>query len=68
MIRCILFDLDGTLVEAKDWHYEALNGALEQHGHSAIPYEEHLKDFDGLPTRVKLEELGIAWVADKLGL
>ncbi len=59
MICCILFDLDGTLVEAKDWHYEALNAALEKHGHPAIPREDHLRDFDGLPTRVKLEKLGI---------
>lgn len=60
MIRCILFDLDGTLVEAKDWHYEALNSALIQHGHPPIQREAHLSDFDGLPTRVKLEKLGIA--------
>lgn len=59
MIRCILFDLDGTLVEAKDWHYEALNAALKQHGHAAIRYDDHLRDFDGLPTRIKLEKLGI---------
>ena len=25
-------------------------------------------DTEGRPTRVKLEELGIAWVADELGL
>lgn len=59
MIRCILFDLDGTLVEAKLWHYVALNKALETNGHKAIPYDTHLSDFDGLPTRVKLENLGI---------
>ena len=24
-IRCVLFDLDGVLVDATEWHYEALN-------------------------------------------
>ena len=28
MIRGILFDMDGVLIEAKDWHYEALNKSL----------------------------------------
>ena len=25
MIKAVIFDLDGVLVAAKDWHYEALN-------------------------------------------
>ncbi|MEL7087192.1 MAG: HAD family phosphatase, partial [Planctomycetota bacterium] len=24
-IKAILFDMDGVLIEAKDWHYDALN-------------------------------------------
>ena len=28
MIKLIIFDLDGVLVDAKDLHYEALNRAL----------------------------------------
>lgn len=59
MISCILFDLDGTLVAAKDWHYEALNMALKKEGYEAIPRDIHLKYFDGLPTRIKLEKLDI---------
>ena len=59
MIKCILFDLDGTLVAAKEWHYEALNLALVDHGYQKIPHDIHLAHFDGLPTRVKLEKLGI---------
>ena len=28
MIKAILFDMDGVLIDAKEWHYEALNKAL----------------------------------------
>ena len=24
-IKAVLFDMDGVLIEAKEWHYEALN-------------------------------------------
>ena len=27
-VKAVLFDLDGVLVDACDWHYEALNLAL----------------------------------------
>jgi beta-phosphoglucomutase len=27
-VKAVLFDMDGVLIEAKDWHYEALNKAL----------------------------------------
>ena len=30
MIKLIIFDLDGVLVDAKDLHYESLNLALEK--------------------------------------
>lgn len=59
MINTILFDLDGTLVAAKDWHFEALNGALAYFGFEPIPYEVHLEKYDGLPTRLKLQTFGI---------
>ena len=29
MIKAVIFDLDGVLVEAKEWHKDALNQALE---------------------------------------
>ena len=32
MIKAVIFDMDGVLVEAKDWHYEALNRALNLGG------------------------------------
>jgi beta-phosphoglucomutase len=56
MIEAVLFDMDGVLIEAKDWHYEALNRALSLFG-LAIDRDAHLATFDGLPTRRKLEIL-----------
>lgn len=56
IIKAVVFDLDGVLVEAKDWHYEALNKALGVFG-CDITYEEHLTTYDGLPTKKKLTML-----------
>lgn len=53
-IKAVLFDMDGVLVEAKDWHYEALNKALRVFGYEISRYE-HLHAFDGLPTKEKLK-------------
>lgn len=55
-IKAIIFDMDGVLIEAKDWHYEALNRALGLFGYSISRYD-HLVTYDGLPTRQKLEML-----------
>jgi len=56
MIRAVLFDMDGVLIDAKDWHYETLNSALSLFG-LAISRTEHLAVYDGLPTKKKLEML-----------
>lgn len=56
-IKAILFDMDGVLIDAKDWHYEALNKALGLFGVEISRYD-HLHTFDGLPTKVKLKMLG----------
>ena len=56
MKTAVLFDMDGVLIDAKDWHYEALNRALGLFGVRISRYD-HLHTFDGLPTRVKLEML-----------
>lgn len=56
MIKAVIFDMDGVLVEAKDWHYEALNRALNLFGHE-ISHNEHITTYDGLPTSMKLEML-----------
>lgn len=55
-IKAILFDMDGVLIDAKDWHYEALNKALGLFGIEISRYD-HLTTFDGLPTKVKLQML-----------
>lgn len=57
-IKAILFDMDGVLIDAKEWHYEALNKALDLFGFSIERYE-HLTAYDGLPTSVKLEKLSV---------
>ena len=57
-IKAIIFDMDGVLIEAKDWHYEALNQALDLFGYKISRYD-HLVTFDGLPTRKKLEMLSM---------
>ena len=56
MIKAVLFDLDGVLVDAIEWHYEALNKALSLFGHG-IDRQSHLSFYNGLPTKVKLDHL-----------
>jgi beta-phosphoglucomutase len=56
MIKAVVFDMDGVLIEAKDWHYEALNRALRLFGFEISRYD-HLTTFDGLPTKRKLQIL-----------
>lgn len=57
-IKAVIFDMDGVLIEAKDWHYEALNKALGLFGYAISRYD-HLVTYDGLPTRKKLEMLSM---------
>jgi len=57
-IKAIIFDMDGVLIDAKDWHYEALNAALSLFGAEISRYD-HLVTFDGLPTKKKLEMLSL---------
>lgn len=65
-IKAIVFDMDGVLIDAKEWHYEALNRALRVFG-MEISRFEHLKSFDGLPTKDKLQMLSRAhYLPEKL--
>lgn len=58
MIKLIVFDLDGVLVDSRDMHYEALNRALKEVSPShIINKDKHLSTFDGLPTSKKLQLL-----------
>jgi len=57
-IKAIIFDMDGVLIDAKEWHYEALNAALKLFGLEISRYD-HLVTFDGLPTKKKLEMLSL---------
>jgi HAD superfamily hydrolase (TIGR01509 family) len=58
MIRAVVFDMDGVLIDAREWHYDALNRALGLFGY-AISRLEHLTTFDGLSTRQKLDLLSL---------
>ncbi len=62
MTKAVIFDLDGVLVDATEWHYEALNDALKLFGFE-ITKEEHMGFYNGLPTVEKLKVL-----SDKKGL
>lgn len=58
MIKLIIFDLDGVLVDARELHYNALNKALESIDKKfIIPRDEHLSTYDGLSTTKKLNLL-----------
>jgi beta-phosphoglucomutase len=60
--KTVLFDMDGVLIDAREWHFDALNEALEIFGYRISP-EEHSARFDGMTTRMKLailsEERGL---------
>lgn len=57
-IKAVIFDMDGVLIDAKEWHYIALNKALGLFGFE-ITRAEHLSSYDGLPTKVKLKKLSL---------
>lgn len=58
MIKAVVFDMDGVLIDAREWHYEALNRALALLGYEITRYE-HLSTYDGLPTKQKLQMLTV---------
>lgn len=57
MIKTIIFDMDGVLVDACEWHRVALNLALKTICNYEISLEDHYSTFNGLPTKVKLRKL-----------
>lgn len=56
MIKAVIFDMDGVLIDATDWHYHALNEALSLFG-LEISRELHTYKYDGFPTKTKLNIL-----------
>ena len=57
MIKLILFDLDGVLVNTKNIHFDALNEAL---GERAVTRDQHLSLYDGMTTMNKLRLMGFS--------
>lgn len=57
-IKAVLFDLDGVLVDATEWHYEAFTHALRDYG-IEISRELHDSVLNGLPTWQKLDILNV---------
>jgi beta-phosphoglucomutase-like phosphatase (HAD superfamily)/NDP-sugar pyrophosphorylase family protein len=56
--RLFIFDLDGTLVDSKEIHFNALNEALKEIDPKyVISKEDQEKMFEGLPTKQKLNIL-----------
>lgn len=49
--------MDGVLVDACEWHKDALNQALIEICNIFITDEEHYTKYNGLPTKIKLKKL-----------
>ena len=49
MIKIIIFDLDGVLVDACEWHRLSLNAALKEIANFEISVDDHYANFNGLP-------------------
>ena len=66
-IKLVIFDLDGVLVDACEWHRQALNMSLLEVCNYKIPKKEHYRNFNGIPTKIKLKklsEIGILKISD----
>lgn len=58
MIKLVIFDMDGVLVDIKDMHFDTLNNAISEYDPGAtISYQEHIHTYDGLKTFDKLKLL-----------
>jgi HAD superfamily hydrolase (TIGR01509 family) len=58
MIKLVIFDLDGVLIDTRKFHFDVFNKALSEISNKyLITKSEHLSKYDALPTRKKLEIL-----------
>lgn len=58
MIKLVIFDLDGVLIDTRQAHYDILNQSLREINEKyVISQKEHLSKFDGLSTTEKLKIL-----------
>lgn len=65
MIKHLIIDLDGTMVDAKDIHYNAFNQAFRHVMGYIIDKTQHDTELCGLPTMVKLDKLGVKLPIDR---
>jgi HAD superfamily hydrolase (TIGR01509 family) len=63
--KLVIFDLDGVLTDACEWHRIALNMALEEIAGLSITLEDHHTTFNGIPTKKKLSILADQGAVDK---
>jgi len=55
MVKLVIFDLDGVLIDTRELHFEVLNQALnEVSAEYVISHKEHMSKYDGLSTKKKL--------------
>lgn len=58
MIKFIIFDLDGVLINTKKIHFDSLNEAISLFDkENIISWDDHINKYDGLKTKQKLEIL-----------
>lgn len=55
--KMVIFDMDGVLVDACEWHRIALNKALVEICDYEITLKDHYETYNGIPTKIKLNKL-----------
>lgn len=65
MNKAIIFDMDGVLVDACEWHRIALNESLKEVCNYEISLDEHYSTFNGIPTKIKLNILNERGIVPK---
>lgn len=60
MITTLIFDMDGVLIDLCDIHRDCFKSALKTVVGLDISNDYHFECLNGLPTRIKLEKLGVS--------